>query len=208
MKRLAILGAGGHGRVVAEVAEATGWSNIDFFDDTGSDQFRNAHWPVVGGTSSLLEKLHTYSGVFVAIGNNRVREEKLLLLSNYQARLVTLVHPTAVISSYASVGVGTVVMPGVVVNVGAVIGEGVILNTGCSVDHDCVVGNCVHISPGARLAGGVAVGERSWVGIGASVIQQVSIGRDVMVGAGAVVINPVPDSVTVIGVPARVRSAL
>ncbi|CDZ94618.1 acetyltransferase [Pseudomonas saudiphocaensis] len=203
MSRLAILGASGHGKVVADTAECCGWTTVEFFDDAWPGQKKNDMWQVVGDTAALMERLANFDGVVVAIGNNRIRHAKLLELQAAGARLVTLVHPAATVSRYVSIGKGTVVFAGAVVNAGACINPGSILNTGCSVDHDCLLGDAVHISPGARLAGGVQVGDLSWIGIGASVRQLIRIGQRVMVGAGAAVIGDIPNDVTVAGVPAK-----
>jgi sugar O-acyltransferase (sialic acid O-acetyltransferase NeuD family) len=204
MKRLAVLGASGHGKVVADAAEAAGWSSVVFFDDAWRDQATNGAWPVVGGTEELLDQLGNLDGVIVAIGDNAVRHAKLELMRQSQAPEVSVIHPAASVSAHARIGLGSVIFAGVVINVDAVIGCGAILNTGCSIDHDCMLGDAVHVSPGARLAGGVTVGDLSWIGIGASVRQSISIGARAVVGAGAAVVADVPDDVTVTGVPARV----
>ena len=203
MNKLAILGASGHGKVVADTAECCGWQTIGFFDDAWPELQNNGVWPVVGDTAVLMERLADFDGVLVAIGSNRIRSAKLLELELAGGRLVTLIHPSATVSRYAEIAEGSVVMAGVVVNAGASVQRGVILNTGCSVDHDCVLGSAVHISPGARLAGGVSIGDESWIGIGASVRQQISIGRSVVVGAGSAVVSDIPNNVAVAGVPAR-----
>ena len=203
MKKLAILGASGHGKVVADTAECCGWQSVEFFDDAWPSIQNNGLWPIVGDTIALLKKLADFDGVLVAIGNNRIRYAKLLELQAMGGRLVTLVHPAAVVSRYAEIAEGTVVFAGAVVNAGTVIKPGAILNTGCSVDHDCVLGNAVHISPGARLAGGVRVGDESWVGIGSSVRQLISIGQRVTVGAGSAVVSDIPNDMVVAGVPAK-----
>ena len=160
---------------------------------------------IAGDTSTLLNHAREYDGVVVAIGNNTVRHAKLMELVGAGAQLVSLIHPHAMISRYAAIGMGSVVFAGVVVNAGAQIGSGAILNTGCSVDHDCVLEDAVHVSPGARLAGAVQVGSKSWIGIGACVRQSIHIGSHVIVGAGAAVVSDVADSHTVVGVPARSR---
>jgi sugar O-acyltransferase (sialic acid O-acetyltransferase NeuD family) len=203
MKRLAILGASGHGKVVADTAECCGWQVVGFFDDAWPQRQRNGIWPVLGDTAHLLEHLPQFDGVLVAIGNNHIRQAKLLELQTAGANLATLIHPSATLSRYARLGAGSVMFAGAVVNADAQVGMGAILNTGCSVDHDCRLGDAVHISPGARLAGGVQVGDLSWIGIGASVRQLVCIGHSVQVGAGAVVVADIAPSLTVVGVPAR-----
>lgn len=203
MKRLAILGASGHGKVVADTAECSGWQVVEFFDDAWPQISSIGGWPVIGKTDDLLGRLAEYDGALVAIGNNRVRQEKLQQLKSAGAYLPVLVHPSAVISRYANIGPGTVVFASAVVNAYALIGEGAILNTGCSVDHDCVLGDCVHVSPGARLAGAVNVGNESWIGIGACVRQVINIGANVLIGAGAAVVCDISDNMNATGVPAR-----
>lgn len=205
MKRLAIIGASGHGKVVADCAELCGWDEVVFFDDAWPQKLRNGAWLVSGDTQSLLERLDEFDGVVVAIGNNSVREAKLNTLSALGAPLPILAHPAAVVSRYAVIGAGSVLFAGAVVNVDCRIGVGAIINTGATVDHDCVLGDAVHISPGAHLAGGGCVGDRSWLGIGSSVRQLVTIGCDVVVGAGAAVVSDVPDACVVTGVPASAR---
>ncbi|WP_414156944.1 NeuD/PglB/VioB family sugar acetyltransferase [Pseudomonas sp. BNK-15] len=203
MRRLAILGASGHGKVVADTAELCGWSDISFFDDCWPTRLSNGSWKISGSGDDLLKRLGEFDGVVVAIGNNNIREVKISELQRHGAVLVTLIHPFACVSRYADVGVATVIFAGAVLHAGAAVGVGCILNTGCSVDHDCLLGHSVHISPGARLAGNVRVGARSWVGIGASVRQMITLGDDVVVGVGAAVVADVRAGITVIGVPAR-----
>jgi sugar O-acyltransferase (sialic acid O-acetyltransferase NeuD family) len=203
VKRLAVLGASGHGKVIADLAEVVGWDEVVFFDDAWPQIARHGAWSVAGDSQALLGQIGRFAGVVVAIGSNRIRADKLRWLAENSAPIVSLIHPSAVISRYASLGEGCVVMAGVAVNADTNIADGVILNTGCSVDHDCAIGACAHISPGVQLAGGVRVGPQSWVGIGACVKQLVSIGQQVVVGAGAAVVADLPDGVTAVGVPAK-----
>ncbi|TNF81274.1 acetyltransferase [Pseudomonas sp. ICMP22404] len=203
MKRLAILGASGHGKVVADTAECCGWQAIEFFDDAWPSVSSIGVWPVVGNTEDLVARVEEFDGVLVAIGNNRIRRNKIDELKASGARLPVLVHPSSTVSRYANIGPGSVVFASAVVNAYASVGGGAILNTGCSVDHDCVLGLCVHVSPGARLAGAVSVGDGSWIGIGASVRQVLSIGVNVTVGAGSTVVCDISDNMTVVGTPAR-----
>lgn len=203
MKRLAILGASGHGKVIADAAFLSGWDQIYFYDDAWLEKKANGRWPVVGDTMALLSGSLAFDGVIVGIGNNRVRLDKTYEIQRAGLPLVTIVHPAAVISTFAEVGIGSVVLANSVVQIDAVAGCAAIINTASSIDHDCELANGVHVCPGAHLAGGVCVGEKSWIGIGASIKQLVKIGANVMIGAGAVVVADVGDSVTVAGVPAR-----
>lgn len=202
MKKLAILGASGHGKVVADLAELLGYDCF-FYDDAWPNKSQLSHWPIIGDTDGLTSKVHEYDGVIIAIGHNETRCTKQKALSVVGAHFPVLVHPSAVISQYASLGSGTVAFAGVVVNADAKVKQGVILNTNCTVDHDCTIGSFSHISPGANLAGGVSVGSNAWLGIGAVVKQLVTVGSDAVVGMGAVVTKDVPAGATVVGNPAK-----
>lgn len=200
MRSLAILGGGGHGKVVADCAERSDWTDIQVFDDSGSAL---GAWPYSGLGSALLDNPRDFDGVVVGIGSNRTRLSLTRRLADAGGRLATLVHPFASVSRHAIISAGSVVFAGGVVNVDARIGVGGIINTGATVDHDCRLGDGVHVSPGAHLAGGVQIGEGSWIGMGAVIREGISIGRWAIVGAGAVVIRPVADHATVVGNPAR-----
>nr|WP_231692626.1 acetyltransferase [Thiopseudomonas alkaliphila] len=199
---LAILGASGHGKVVAETAELLGYQCV-FFDDAYPSVKNNEDWPVIGITDNLLEQAANFAAVTVAIGNNAIRLAKIQQLQDAGAKLVTLVHPRAIVSSYANLQPASVVFAGAVINPFAQIGRGCIINTAASIDHDCVIADGVHISPGTHLAGNVSVGKEAWVGIGAAVKQGINIAANCTVGAGAVVVKDVAGSMTVVGNPAK-----
>ena len=202
--RLAILGASGHGKVVADAAEQAGWQSVSFFDDAWPSLQSNGPWAVRGNAEALLERLANFEGVVVAIGNNRIRAIKQAELVAAGGKMATIVHPSAVVSVHASVDTGSVVFANAVVNAYATVGTGVIINTGAVVEHDCVVGNFAHISPNALLAGGVTLGSLVWVGGCASVRQLIAVGEASVVGMGAVVTKDVTPGVTVVGNPATV----
>lgn len=202
MTRLALFGAGGHGKVVADAALAAGWDDIVFFDDAWPNLESNGHWPVIGNFDALISSAHLFESVHVSIGNCAVRWRKQKELQAAKMALATVIHPRACISQFAQVGVGSVVMAGAVVNVDTVIGEACIINTGATVDHDCHLAAGVHVCPGAHLSGNVTVGARSWIGVGSVVRQGLSVGAETMVGAGAIVVKAVSDGLTVIGCPA------
>ena len=195
MTSLLIIGAGGHGKVVADTALVSGYSDIAFLDDAWPQKTRNGAWSVLGKPEILQ------TPTFCAVGNNNAREQ---LFSDFDLRnSPVLIHPSAIISPSSKIGEGTLLVAGTIVNADTRIGRGVILNTASSVDHDCEIDCFAHISPGARLAGGVKVGKRSWIGIGAVVCEGIHIGDDVIVGAGSVVIQDIENGAKVCGVPAR-----
>lgn len=204
-RSLLIIGAGGHGKVAADVAETMGcYEKILFADDDERIQSCMGY-PVVVRKSLMDEEL-LRQDVFVAVGNSVTRERILKELRGKGCFIPTLVHSSAVIARGVSMGDGTVVMAGAVVNPDARIGEGCILNTTCSVDHDCRIGDYCHISVGAHLAGMVTVGEHTWVGVGACVNNNQTICSHCMIGAGACVVKDITDSGTYAGVPAKVLS--
>ena len=195
--KLTIIGASGHGKVVAEIAKLNGYDEIFFLDDDPNVHFCG-NYPVIGPTSQESD-----GDSFVAIGNGRIREG----LSKNR-KLVTLAHPNAVIAEDVSIGIGTVIMPGVVINPGTTIGKGCIINTSSSVDHDCKIGDYVHIAVGAHLCGTVFVDKQTWIGAGATVSNNLRICDNCMIGAGAVVIENINEPGTYIGVPAKKRMAV
>ncbi len=197
MKQLVIIGASGHGKVIADIAKKLGYSEIVFFDDDESVH-ECGGYPVLGRSSEVgtIE-----ADVIVGIGNAGVRERMQESIPN--EKLTTLIHPDAVIAEDVVVGKGTVIMAGAVVNPGARIGKGCIINTCSSVDHDCNVGDYVHIAVGSHLCGTVTVGNSTWVGAGAIVSNNVGICSDCMIGAGAVIVKNIDLAGTYIGNPAR-----
>jgi sugar O-acyltransferase (sialic acid O-acetyltransferase NeuD family) len=205
--RILILGAGGHAQVIADSLLAAGTTQsgsapIGYLDDDPALHGQTfLGLPVLGNFSQLRAIAH--EGVVVGIGHNRTRAEVFLRLRPLGECFVTVIHPAAVVSRFASVGPGSVVGAGAVINPGAVIGENVILNTHCTVEHHCRVGAHCHIAPGVHLGGEVLVGEGALVGIGATVRPRQSLGAWSLVGAGAVVTADVPPGVTVVGSPAR-----
>lgn len=203
MRKLAIIGASGHGKVIADIAVGNGYEDIVFLDD--ADHISScAGFPVVGKTS-MLSRMD--GDVIVAIGNASVRGRiQESIQSQERLKLVTLIHPNAVISRRVEIGVGSVIMGGAVINSDVVIGKGCIINTGASVDHDCNVGDFAHISVGAHVAGTCRIGKRTWIGAGAVVSNNVNICGDCMIGAGAVVIKKIEKPGTYIGVPAKERT--
>lgn len=198
MRKLVIIGASGHGKVIADIAVKNGYEEIVFLDDK-EGVFECAGFPVVGKT---VEAASMDGEKIVAIGNAGIRERIQGNLEN----VATLIHPNAVISRRVEIGKGTVVMAGAVISSDVVIGDGCIINTGSSVDHDCRVGSYSHISVGAHVAGTVEIGSRTWIGAGATVSNNVNICGNCMIGAGAVVVKDIKVPGTYIGVPAKEKS--
>ena len=198
MKKLIIIGASGHGKVVADIALRNGYKEIAFLDDDPGIK-ECVGFPVVGRVSDA-EK-YKNSNFIVAIGNSRIREKIQKTISGLS--LVTLIHPDAVINRRVTIGKGTVVAAGAVINSDSAIGEGCIINTCASVDHDNSIGDFVHVAVGAHLCGTVEIGNRTWIGAGATVSNNITICGECVIGVGAVVVNNLSIKGTYLGVPAR-----
>ena len=199
---LIIIGASGHGKVVADIAiKLNKWQSIAYFDD--DDSIKTCMGLQVIGKTVDVIKYKDKAEFFIAIGNNLIRERIYRELENIGIETITLIHPSAIIGNDVEIGLGTVVMAGTVINSSSRIGKACIINTSSSVDHDNLIGDFVHIAPGVRLAGTVKVGNGSWLGIGSVVSNNLSICSNCKLGAGAVVVKDIEESGTYIGVPVR-----
>lgn len=192
MKSIYIYGASGHGLVVADIARVCGYDNIIFIDDgeneylTFEDIKNNNSIPITFG-----------------IGSNSIRAKLFEKVKNSSFKIVSLIHPSSIISLSATIGYGTVVMPNVVVNAKAVIGDGVILNTASIIEHECYIEDFVHISPNVAFAGNVTVCKLTHVGIGSNVIQGITIGNNTIIGAGSNVVKNIGNFKKAYGNPCR-----
>lgn len=217
-----IIGAGGHARELVEIFAARRRADLDvdipivgFLDDTPA---RHGTYcadvaPILGSVDQWLrgelDAQMPYAGrvqLLCAIGSPTVRAKVVRFIEAQRPDadwLDRLIHPTAVVTARVTAGPGLVLFPHTCISVDVTLGAHVHCNVGSSASHDTVLGDFVTLSPGARVAGSVQVGEQTDIGMQASVIQQVRVGTQVRVGAGAVVVRDTPDTVTMVGVPAR-----
>jgi sugar O-acyltransferase (sialic acid O-acetyltransferase NeuD family) len=203
-----IIGAGGHGQVVADIFRARHAcqlisDHVGFVDD---DRGRLGCRFVDGLVLGTLAQVHeiAHDAVIVAVGDNATRSRIFHESLAAGERIAIAEHPRSIVAADVAIGSGSMLCAGAIVNTGAVIGRNVIVNTGATVDHHSILGDHVHIAPGVHVGGEVVVDEGALVGIGAIVLPRVRIGAWSTVGAGAVVTADVPPGVTVVGVPARV----
>lgn len=204
-EKLLIIGASGHGKVVADIAiKMNKWKTIAFLDD--NETVKTCMGLEVVGKSNDSFKYKDEADFFIAIGNNVIRERIQEKIEQDGLSVVVLIHPNAVIGTDVEIDKGTIIMAGVVINSSTKIGKGCIINTNSSIDHDNLIGDYVHISPGANLAGTVKIGKGAWIGVGSVISNNINIAEDTVVGAGAVVIKEIDSGGGVyLGVPARKR---
>lgn len=201
-QKLLIIGASGHGKVVADIAmKMNKWDSIAFLDDDENIK-QSMNIEVIGKTNDVSKYINTYD-IFVGIGNNSTRERVQGYIEKLGANIPVLIHPKAIIGEKVEIKSGTVVMAGAIINCCTKIGEGCIINTGATIDHDNEIGDYVHISPGVNLAGTVKIGKGTWIGIGSVVSNNVSIINNCKIGVGGVVVKDIDEVGTYVGVPVR-----
>jgi len=200
---LFIWGAGGHGKVILDLAVDSGRFEPIFFLDENRARFGEVFCghTIIGGPEELMDLAG--NALVVAIGNSQTRARCFDIAGQRGLKPVVLVHSSAIVSPSASIGAGTVVMPGAVINAGTAIGHNCIVNSGAIIEHDCKIGANVHLSPRAVLGGAARIGDFAHIGIGAVVLPRAVVGDGSIVGAGAVVLKEAPANCTVIGVPAK-----
>jgi sugar O-acyltransferase (sialic acid O-acetyltransferase NeuD family) len=212
VERILILGAGGHGQVVADILmrmrdAGAQVAPLGYLDDAAAMQNQTLlGLPVLGRMADLAQIVHT--AIVIAIGDNGTRRKLFDRLRQQDERFIVARHPQTVLAPDVRIGPGAVICAGVIINPGAVIGANAILNTGCTVDHHNMIGDHAHIAPGAHLGGDVQIGAGTLVGISATVIPQRHVGAWSIVGAGALVHTNLPDRSVAVGVPARIIRSL
>ena len=198
-KKIIIVGAGGHSKVVADIVRSCGDFVCGFLDDNFTE--RKGFYG-----SEIIGKICDYSTYVddcefvIAIGNGKAREK---IVNSLKCRWYTAIHSSAIISNSAKIDQGTVIMPNAVVNADARIGKHSIINTGSIVEHDCIIGDYTHIAPKSVVCGASCVGNHTWIGTGSAVSNLVNICDGVLIGAGGVVVKDICEAGTYVGVPAR-----
>lgn len=208
MKKVMILCGGGHAKCVIDAMRLGGKYAPHCVLDVKERAGEKVLGVKISGSDADLPAYYK-RGVklcFVALGSTgdparRIALWKLALKAGFE--LPSIIHPSAVVSSHASIGRGVYIGPGAIINAGAVIGEGCIINSGAIVEHDCRIGAFAHIAPGAVLSGGVIVGDRAHLGTGCSVTHGVGIGADSIIGVGSAVVKDIPARSVCVGNPAR-----
>ena len=209
-KKLLILGCGGHGKVVADVAEKCAhFKEISFLDKKGLGKYSNNKFfdnKIIGDINeeNIGKFSQIYTHFFVGIGDNKVRIKWLKIIKKMNIKITKIIDPSAEISKYSQIDEGTFINRNVVIQCDSKIKSGSILNTSSTIDHDCIIGEGTHISPGVNIAGNVNIGKNCWIGIGSKIIQNLKIGDNVIVGAGSLVLKNIPNDVIAFGSPSKI----
>ncbi|WEN43783.1 UDP-N-acetylbacillosamine N-acetyltransferase [Thauera sp. GDN1] len=184
-KRVIVIGAGGHGRSVAEAILLVGRDELIGFVDDGADANAKVWSYLMLGRTDSLHTLRTLADtVVVAIGNNAVREKLHARVRHGGFELLNVIHPAAFVSPTATLGAGCAVMAGAVVGTEAQLGEGVIVNCGATVDHHCRVDAFGHLGVNACMAGGSVLGHRAWMQAGSALGYGVQVEDDAVLAPG------------------------
>ncbi len=194
-----IIGAGGHGKVIADIVKLSGDNLLGFLDDTPHTD-NLCKFKILGCIDDYMSFPNAH--FIIAIGNAQIRESIAEKLGD--AKYYTAIHPRAVVSDMdVKVGIGSAVMANAVISPSAHIGNHCIINTSAVVEHDNSIHDFAHISVGAKLGGTVTIGRKTWIGIGATISNNLTVCDNCMIGAGTVVINNIEESGTYVGIPAK-----
>lgn len=207
-KKMVIIGAGGHAKVIIDILQSSiEYEIVGLLDKNRDRTISNLN---VLGDDSLLPSLYK-QGIhyaFIAIGDNRIRVQLAKRATNIGFKLINAISPFAYISPSAILGSGIAIMAGSVINASTQIENNTIINTGATIDHDCFIGDSCNVSPGCTISGNVTIGNGTFVGTGAKVIDGVNIGAWSIIGAGAVIIDNIPENCLAVGIPARIKKYL
>lgn len=206
MKKIAILGGGGHAKVVASIImKLNNYEIIGYIDKHNNGEILSI--PYIGDDDNFIRNQKNKVG-FVALGIGQIKSSELRksIVKKYvdaDYKFPPIISPTAIINYNLQVGNGTIIMDGVVINIDSQIGEYSIINTNSTIEHDCKIGDYVHIAPGVTMSGEVKIGDNCMIGVGSTIIQGISIISNVVLGAGSIVHKNITASGVYVGNPLR-----
>ena len=202
-KKLLILGAGGHAKVLIDTFPFIYGVIDNEYQDGDERDFMGK--PIIGDDSFISHYGINHFQLINGIGSIKTMKARKNVYEKFPGfKFPVLISDKALVSRYVTIGAGTQVLHHALIQADVKIGENCIINTKATVSHDCVIGNHCHLAPSVTLSGGVTVGNETHIGCGATVIQSIKIGSNVTIGAGTIVIRDVPDNCIVAGVPARI----
>lgn len=197
-KKVIIIGASGHAKVIADIVQKSGDRLLGFLDDAKANE-TVLGYKVLGTVKDYI-KYKNEAEFIIGIGNNQTRKK---LSNEMNCKWYTAIHPAATVGLCVNVNEGSCVMAGAVLNPCAQIGKHTIINTCAVVEHDCRIGDYCHLSPNSTICGMSSVEDNVWLSSGATIINGISVCENTVIGAGAVVVKDIKTSGTYIGVPAK-----
>lgn len=201
-KDIAIIGYSGHSFVVLDTANEAGIV-ISHYCEREEKAYNPFQLKYLGDESSEYFDWDSVDNFIIGIGDNQIRKKMANLVFLHNKQLVTIIHPSAHISTLSEVGIGNFLAVNSTINAFAKVANNCILNTACVVEHECIISSHAHIGPGAILAGNVTIGESAFIGANSIIKQGVTIGENVVVGAGSVVLQNIPNNEIWAGNPAK-----
>ncbi len=195
-RRYYLYGAGGHAKVILEIAELNKIIISGLIDEDNKETLLKKY-PILNPNYYTHLKGDT---MLIAIGDNGIRRK---IAEAFKTHFFSIAHPTADISPYSFIGEGTVIMRSAIINTDTQIGKHCIINSSAVVEHDCKISDYVHIAPNATICGGVSIGTGSFIGAGSVVNPNLKIGDFVYIGSGAVVVKSIENNSKVVGNPAK-----
>lgn len=203
MKNIALIGAGGHCKVVIDIInELNNYNIVGIFDDKKVGIF--CGFKILGNIYEInTHNINILIDVYViTIGNDEIRKQ---LYEQYtHLSWCTLIHPKSVISKNVVIGIGSVICASAVIQTEVQIGKHCIINTNCNIDHESFIGDFCSICPGSTICGQTNIGNVTFIGANSTIINCINIGSYCIIGAGSVVIKDVNDNCKVVGNPAKI----
>ena len=198
MQTIALIGAGGHSKVIVDlINELNIYKIVGFYDDNVSSKLYNL---INLGKINNID--YSIKNFVIGIGNDKIRKQ--IFENNKNLNWITLIHPSAIISKNVTIDKGTIVCAGSIIQTDVKIGKQCIINTGCSIDHECIINDFCNICPKATLCGQVQIGTLSFIGANSTLIQCITVGNNCIIGAGSVIIKNIENNCKVVGNPGRI----
>lgn len=205
MKKIVIIGCGGHTKSLVDIIERDGkYQIVGFVDKYKNSQFEYRGYKILGSDDEMeiiFRDGIKYAAIGIGfMGKGAIRDKVYDKLKMIGFQLPIFVDPSAIIANDVKIGEGTVIGKVAVLNSETKIGKMVIINTAAVIEHECVIGDFSHVSVGTKLCGNVTVGNNCFIGAGTTIIQGCHIGKNTLIGAGGLVLTDIPDGKKKIGI--------
>ena len=198
MENIAIIGAGGHAKIIVDLVNTLSiYKIIGFYDDNPKAKLYDIKH--LGNTKNIDKSIEN---AIIGVGNNETR--KKIYEQNKNVKWCSLVHPNSTVSRHATILPGSVVCAGAIIQTDVTIGKHCIVNTNCNIDHESMIGDFTSICPSATICGQVNIGDSVFIGANATIIERIKIGNNCIIGAGSVIINDIKNDCKVVGNPGRI----